>query len=85
MWAAYKGNLPMVKALVENGASLLKSKDDGLTLLHISASLNDVHVLDYAIKNRNTESIDIKNEDVTHITTLFKSQMFISYLFWFRA
>lgn len=42
----------MVKYLCENGASLLKPKKDGFTLLHLAASLNDVHTLDYAIKTK---------------------------------
>jgi ankyrin repeat protein len=41
----------MVKELLENGASLLKPKKDGLTVLHIAASQNDIHMLDYAIAN----------------------------------
>lgn len=59
MWAAYKGNLTMVKILVENGAALLKSKNDGLTILHISASMGDLNIIDYVIKNKSTDSIDI--------------------------
>lgn len=40
----------MVKFLCDNGANLLQPKKDGLTILHITASQNDIHTLDYAIK-----------------------------------
>ena len=49
----------MVKELLENGASLLKPKMDGLTILHIAASQNDIHLLDYSIKNNPTKTIDL--------------------------
>jgi ankyrin repeat protein len=39
----------MAKTLVSNGASILKPKRDGMTVLHIAASQNDIHMLDYAI------------------------------------
>lgn len=36
----------------ENGCDLLQRKrSDGLTVLHIAACANDVHVLDYVLKN----------------------------------
>jgi len=49
----------MVKALVESGASLLKPKKDGITILHIAASQNDIHMLDYALKVKETKSVDL--------------------------
>jgi hypothetical protein len=53
----------MVKALVESGAQILKPRNDGATILHISTCLNDVHTLDYAIKAKNTQSIDLLMTD----------------------
>jgi ankyrin repeat protein len=50
MWAATKKHMTVVKLLVENGATLLKSKGDGMNILHVAASHNDIHMLDYAIK-----------------------------------
>ena len=65
MWAASKGDLQMVQMLVQLGAEILKPKKDGFTLLHIAASQNDIHVLDYAISVKKTKSIDIPNEEVS--------------------
>jgi ankyrin repeat protein len=42
----------VIKELVENGASLLKPRRDGITVLHIGAVNNDLHVLDYVIKTK---------------------------------
>jgi ankyrin repeat protein len=55
----------MVKFLVENGAHLLKPKKDGMTILHISASSNDIHTLEYALQMKDTASVDIQNEEVS--------------------
>jgi len=65
LWAAAKKDLTMVKFLVEHGAQILKSKKDGLTILHIASSQGDIHVLDYAIKVKESASIDVQNDDVT--------------------
>ena len=54
----------MTKLLVQNGASLLKPKKDGMNILHASASFNDIHILDFAIRNKETKSIDIPNQEV---------------------
>jgi hypothetical protein len=64
LWAASKKDVTMAKLLVECGASLLKPKKDDLTILHIAASLNDIHTLDFAIKAKETKSIDLPNEEV---------------------
>jgi hypothetical protein len=40
---------------------------DGVTVLHVGACTNDVHVLDYAIKTKTTKSIDIANEEVLQV------------------
>ena len=42
--------MTVVKTLVENGATLLKPKGDGMNILHVAASHNDIHMLNYAIK-----------------------------------
>jgi ankyrin repeat protein len=65
LWAAAKKDLSMVKFLVENGAHLLKPKKDGMTILHISASSNDIHTLEYALQMKDTASVDIQNEEVS--------------------
>jgi ankyrin repeat protein len=52
LWAASRGDLDVIKGLVENGASLLKPRKDGITVLHIGAVNNDLHVLDYVIKTK---------------------------------
>lgn len=45
--------------MVENGANILKPKrSDGLTSIHVAASNNDVHLLDYILCG------DMKNENV---------------------
>ena len=41
----------MVRLLKEQGgAELMKPKKDGMTVLHIAASHNDIHTIDYAMK-----------------------------------
>ena len=49
LWAATRKHMTIVKMLVESGATLLKPKGDGLTILHVAASYNDIHMLDFAI------------------------------------
>lgn len=60
---SHKQDLRMIKLLVESGASLLKSKKDGLTSVHFAASNNDIHFLDYIM-----EQVDNK-EKVANIKT----------------
>lgn len=62
----------MVKYLCENGASLLKPKKDGVTILHLSAGLNDIHTLDYALKTKQTKSIDLPSDEVSLTKTGLK-------------
>lgn len=64
MWAGTKKDLNMVKTLVNGGAQLLKPKKDGMTLLHLSATHNDIHILDYCLKKKETTSIDLETNDV---------------------
>jgi len=59
LWAATRKDLSVVKLLVNNGASILKPKSDGMTIMHIAASQNDIHMLDYAIKMKETPTIDL--------------------------
>jgi hypothetical protein len=65
LWAAAEADLEMVKTLVDNGAHILKPKKDGLTVMHLSAYIGDVRMLDFAIKVKETKSIDLKNSDVS--------------------
>jgi ankyrin repeat protein len=72
LWAATKKHMTIVKLLVESGATLLKPKADGMTILHVAASQNDIHMLDYTIKTLSYsteeavsgEFIDMQNTDV---------------------
>jgi hypothetical protein len=41
--------MTIVKILIEKGATPLKAKADGINILHITASSNDIHILDYVI------------------------------------
>jgi ankyrin repeat protein len=47
LWAASRGDMEMTRALVDSGAELLKGRKDGITVLHVGASNNDLHLLDY--------------------------------------
>ena len=48
--------MTIVKMLVDSGASIMKPKGDGMNVLHVGASSNDIHLLDYAIKQVQTQS-----------------------------
>jgi ankyrin repeat protein len=49
--AAVNSEYTVVKFLIENGAQILKPKSaDNITVLHVAATVNDLHTLDYAIK-----------------------------------
>ena len=50
LWAAQRGNLEHVQELVSQGAKIDKAKQDGVSIYHLAASNNDIHMLDYAIK-----------------------------------
>jgi ankyrin repeat protein len=54
----------MIKALVENGAQVLKPRVDGITALHLAAVTNDVFVLDYVLKTKQTNSVDMLSDAV---------------------
>ena len=69
--------MTIVKLLVDNGAQILKPKGDGMNVLHVAASSNDIHLLDYAIKEISRQAkddlqstvnssnfIDLQNQDV---------------------
>lgn len=49
MWAAQSTNLDIIQELIENGASVTQPKADGITVLHMAASNNDIHTIDYLI------------------------------------
>lgn len=55
--------MTVVKLLVENGAEILKPKADGMTVLHVAASQNDIHMLDYAIKVIEARGQETPNSD----------------------
>ncbi|CAI2374403.1 unnamed protein product [Moneuplotes crassus] len=63
LWATAKNNFGMVKKLYKLGGNMIKPKKDGLTCLHISATNNNVHILNYLLENRPTKSIDIENAE----------------------
>lgn len=49
--------------LVEGGASVLTPMDKGVTVFHLSAANNDVHILDYAISQREHSNLDFKTDE----------------------
>ena len=55
LWAvnnSTRSDLKVFKLLVDHGAQLLKPKtSDGLTALHIAATTNDVHIVDFILEN----------------------------------
>lgn len=51
LWATTKKHFSMVKKLHKLGANLLKPKKDGITCIHIAATNNDIHILDYLATN----------------------------------
>ena len=54
-------DMRLVKLLVENGADVLKAKeDDGLAPIHFAASNNDLHLLDY-IYNQVSDPAQVSN------------------------
>jgi ankyrin repeat protein len=47
-----KTDLKIIQLLVQGGANLLQpKKSDGMTALHIAAASNDVHLVDFIMKN----------------------------------
>lgn len=50
LWASQKCNVELAQILVENGAATNIPKSDGFNILHISASNNDIHMLDYFLQ-----------------------------------
>ena len=54
LWAAARGELEIMQSLVDGGAQILKPRKDGVTVLHLAVVNNDVHVLNYACKIRQT-------------------------------
>ena len=64
LWAAARGELEIIRILVENGAQVLKPRSDGITALHLAAATNDVHVLDYVLRTKTTSSVDMLSDAV---------------------
>lgn len=62
LWAVNKKHFEMVKKLIRLGANPLKPKKDGITGLHIAATNNDVHILDYLLAKIQSD-INIPNEE----------------------
>ena len=56
-------NLSMVKKLHKLGGNMMKPKRDGITCLHVAATNNDIHLLNFLLENRPTKSIDIENQE----------------------
>lgn len=55
-----------MQLLVQNGADLTKAKrKDGTTCLHIAASTNDIHLMDFIFKNlpSKKEMVNRKNSE----------------------
>ena len=47
-----------MQSLVESGASILKPRKDGVTVLHLAASNNDIPVLNYALRAKRAQNVD---------------------------
>lgn len=56
--AIEKREFTVVKFLHERGANLFKTNRDNMNALHIAAVYNDIHTLDFCIKNRGNKSVD---------------------------
>ena len=48
---------------MEHGADILKTKEDGISVFHMAASNNDIHMLDYFIQLERHETIDITTKE----------------------
>jgi len=46
-----KTNLQMINLLVKLGANLKAQKHDGMTILHMAASTNDIQLIDFVLSN----------------------------------
>ena len=66
LWAASKKHLSIVKALIENGADIRKTKKDGMGVMHIAASQNDIHMLDYVMRTGLVKDINAQNIEVSY-------------------
>ena len=52
--------MAVVRVLVEEGgASVLKAKADGMTPLHVAASQNDIHLLDFVLKRADESAVNL--------------------------
>jgi len=62
--------MTIVKMLVDSGAQIMKPKGDGMNVLHVAASSNDIHMLDYAIK-------EVQNQAANNIQSTINASGFI--------
>lgn len=58
MKAIEKQEFTIVKFLFERGANLFKANKDNMNAFHLAAVYNDIHTLDFCIKNRAGKSVD---------------------------
>lgn len=64
MWAAQSTNLDVIHELVANGASVTRPKADGITVLHMAASNNDIHTIDYLINLKDIDiNVNVRNSE----------------------
>ena len=69
LWAvnnSTRSDLKVFKLLVDHGGQLLKPKrSDGYTTLHIAATTNDVHILDFILESVDDPKrvVNIKNKE----------------------
>ena len=63
LWAVQRGNLEAVQFLIDKGASVDATKGDKMGALHIAASNNDIHTIDYLTKLQVFPTVDIQNEE----------------------
>jgi ankyrin repeat protein len=60
LWAATKKHMAVARVLVEEGgANVLKPKADGMTPLHVAASQNDIHFLDFVLSRTDSSAVNL--------------------------
>ena len=64
LWAAARGEIETLQSLVESGASIVKPRKDGVTVLHLAATNNDIPVLNYALRAKRAQNVDYVSDDV---------------------
>ena len=52
--------MAVARVLVEEGgANVLKPKADGMTPLHVAASQNDIHLLDFVLSRTDSSAVNL--------------------------